>query len=57
MVLCRWKPSGSVVIFSPIRLSVLEIDAGLAAARIVAVGRDGLEAGPAAVEPVGLVGW
>ena len=43
------------MIFSPIDFSVAEIDAGLAAARIVGVAR-GLEARPAAVEPIGLVG-
>ncbi len=52
----RWtsKSSGTAVIFSPISFSVSIGDAGLAAARIVVV-VGGLQARPAAVEPVGLV--
>jgi hypothetical protein len=48
------KPSGTVVIFLPISFSFFSHrDAGLAAAVLV-LGRG--QAGPAAVEPVGLVG-
>ena len=43
------------MIFSPISLQGRDLDAGVAAARIVAV-VGGLEPGPAAIEPIGLVG-
>ena len=54
MVRWTWKPCGTAVIFLPMSLQRLDRDAGIAAARIVDVVGD-LEAGPAAVEPVGLV--
>ncbi len=37
--LWTWKPSGTAVIFSPISRSVCDVDAGIAAARIVGVAR------------------
>ena len=49
------SPAAASVIFSPISFERRELDAGLAAARIVGIGR-GLKSGPAAVEPIGLVG-
>ena len=54
-VWCRWKPGGSVVIFSPISLSSprsTPVWPRRGSSALVG----GLEAGPAAVEPVGLVG-
>ena len=55
MVRWTWKPCGTAVILAPISLSVRDVDAGDAAARIVLVVRR-LDVGPAAVEPVGAVG-
>ena len=55
MVRWTWKSSGTVVIFWPIVLQTSAMSTPvIAAARIVAFGA-GLQAGPAAVEPVGLV--
>ena len=53
----RWtlKPAGTVVSAGRCPCRVSSRNAGLAAARIVAVFLRRLEAGPAAVEPVGLV--
>ena len=51
-----WKPVGTSVIFAPISFRRRHGDAGLAAPWIVDVLAHGLQAGPAAVEPVRLVG-
>ncbi len=54
MVLWTLKPCGTLVIFLPISRRDFDRDAGIAAARVLGfAGR--LQAGPAAVEPVGLV--
>ena len=50
------KPSGAAVMRWAIALQPVEVDAGLAAAVVVGEVLRRLEAGPAAVEPVGLVG-
>ena len=50
------KPSGGTVMRCGDELQPVEVDAGLAAAIVVGEILGRLEAGPAAVEPVGLVG-
>ncbi len=55
MVLWTLKPCGTCVIFLPMVAQLGDVDAGIAAARIVDLAR-GFQARPAAVEPIGLVG-
>ena len=56
MVRWTWKPCGTAVILLADVLERLDRDAGVAAARIVVDRARAFDAGPAAVEPVGLVG-